>query len=80
MVQKWDRWKRNVSSSTASGHDKIQAELTRGVVKAEKKKKALEVGRLKNQEHRVLEGSSKWKGVSLRIVTEDAERKIQSRS
>ena len=49
-------------------------------MKAEKKKKALEVGRLKNQEHRVLEGSSKWKGVSLRIVTEDAERKIQSRS
>lgn len=61
-------------------HDKIQAELTRGVVKAEKKIKALEVGRLKNQEHRVLEGSSKWRRVSLRIVKQDAERKIQSKS
>lgn len=50
------------------------------MVKAEKKKKALEVGRLKNQEHRVLEGSSKWRRVSLRRVKEDAERKIQSRS
>lgn len=79
MVQKWDRRERNVSGSTVSGHDKIQVELTRGVVKAEKKK-ALEVGRLKNQEHRVLEGSSKWRRVSLRIVKEDAERKIQSRS
>lgn len=56
--------------ATDSGHDKIQVEITRWVVKA-KKKKSLEVRRSKNKEHRVQDGSSKWRRKSLRIMTED---------